>query len=318
MYQSFYGLREPPFELTSNPEFLFYTGQHREALSNLEYGLMSAKAITVLIGEAGTGKTTLLRAALESERCRAVSAIFVHNPTLTRVEFVEMIASQFQLGSNAEQSKTSLLNALEPLLRARRTRGQQTVLVVDEAQSLSDELLEEIRLLANIETETEKLLPVVLAGQPELAARLNEPGLRQLKQRIALRCEIGPLSLEETAAYIASRVRKAGGDTTRLFTREAVKLIHHCSGGIPRTVNVMCENALISGFALGKRPVDRETVLEVCRDFDMPAGDDEPAPEVREKPSYNEREGTTRPDGTPYIFEKADRRSRVLAMLGLG
>ena len=269
MYQRFFGLRERPFELTSNPKYLFFSAQHREALANLEYGLSSAKAITVVVGEAGTGKTTLLRAALESERCRRVKAIVLDNPTLTREEFVEILAARFQLGPAAAASKAALLDALEAELRARRAREEITALIVDEAQSLSDELLEEVRLLANIETPTEKLLPLVLAGQPELAARLNESGLRQLKQRVALRCEVAPLDLGDTAAYIVSRIRTAGGNTTKLFTREAVTLIHEFSRGIPRVINVMCDNALINGFALKRQPVDRDIVAEVCRDFDL-------------------------------------------------
>ncbi|PYQ79174.1 MAG: hypothetical protein DMG03_26560 [Acidobacteria bacterium] len=269
MYQRFFGLRERPFELTSNPKYLFFSAQHREALANLEYGLSSAKAITVVVGEAGTGKTTLLRAALESERCRRVKAIVLDNPTLTREEFVEILAARFQLGPAAAASKAVLLDALEAELRARRAREEITALIVDEAQSLSDELLEEVRLLANIETPTEKLLPLVLAGQPELAVRLNESGLRQLKQRVALRCEVAPLDLGDTAAYIVSRIRTAGGNTTKLFTREAVTLIHEFSRGIPRVINVMCDNALINGFALKRQPVDRDIVAEVCRDFDL-------------------------------------------------
>jgi general secretion pathway protein A len=269
MYQHFYGLRELPFELTPNPKYLFMTARHREALSNLQYGLFSAKAVTVLIGEAGTGKTTLLRTALESDRCRDVRCIYINNPALTRPEFIEMLARRFELSTVAAQSKTILLSELENVLHDRTARGKITALVVDEAQSLSKELLEEVRLLANIETHTEKLLPLVLAGQPELAARLNDPTLRQLKQRVALRCEIAPFELPETAAYIASRIRTAGGEASKLFTREAVILIHERSKGIPRTISVMCDNALLSGLALGKQPVDREIVLEVSRDFDL-------------------------------------------------
>jgi general secretion pathway protein A len=269
MYLRFYGLRELPFELTPNPLYLFLTPQHREALSNLQYGLSSSKAITVLIGEAGTGKTTLLHAALESEHCRHVKCVYVNNPALTRSEFVEFLANRFELSAHASESKAALLEELEPLLISRRAEGQITALVVDEAQSLRDELLEEIRLLANSETATDKLLPVVLAGQPELRDRLNAPGLRQLKQRVALRCEIEPFSLAETATYIGTRIRTAGGEAAKLFTREAVMLIHEHSGGIARTVNVICDNALITGFAVGKRPIDREVVLEVVRDFDL-------------------------------------------------
>jgi general secretion pathway protein A len=271
MYQHFYGLRELPFELTANPKFLFFSPRHREALSNLEYGLSTAKAVTVLIGEAGTGKTTLLRAALQSDQCRTVRCVYVNNPALTRDEFIEMLANRFNFGQEAARSKTVLLEQLERTLRDRRSRGEITALVIDEAQSLSFELLEEVRLLANIETPSEKLLPVVLSGQPELAERLNDPALRQLKQRVALRCEIAPLNLPETAAYIATRIKTAGGEASKLFTREAVVLIHEFSKGIPRTISVMCDNALLSGMALGRQPVDREIVNEVCSDFDLRA-----------------------------------------------
>ena len=267
MYQRFYGLRELPFELTPNPKYLYLTAMHREALSNLEYGLFAAKSLTVLIGEAGTGKTTLLRAALESERCAAVRCVYLNNPALTRAEFVAMLANRFGLTDEASRSKATLLEELERTLRARRDRGEITALVVDEAQALSTELLEEIRLLANIETADEKLLPLVLAGQPELSDRLEDSELRQLKQRVALRCEIAPFQLPETAAYIATRIRVAGGTPSKLFTREGIALIHEYSGGIPRTVSVICDNALVSGMALERQPVDRSIVLEVCRDF---------------------------------------------------
>jgi general secretion pathway protein A len=269
MYQHFYGLRELPFELTPDPKYLFLTRQHREALSTLEYGLSSGKGITALIGEAGTGKTTLIHAALGSERCRNVSCIHLINPALTRPEFVEALARRFGLSAHAGASKAVLLEELEPILRERRARGQITALVIDEAQSLSGELLEEIRLLANSETETQKLLPLILAGQPELRDRLNEPGLRQLKQRVTLRCEIVALTQQETAAYIAQRIRTGGGDAARLFTRQAVVLIHERSRGIPRTISVMCDNALLTGFGLGRQPVDSEIVLEVAHDFDL-------------------------------------------------
>jgi general secretion pathway protein A len=273
MYQRFYGLRELPFELTPNPRYLYLPHQHREALSNLEYGLFSAKPITVLIGEAGTGKTTLLQAALDSERCRHVQCVYLNNPALTRAEFIEMLARRFNLSEQAHESKAALLSELEEVLTARRSEGQITALVVDEAQSLSRELLEEVRLLANSETSTDKLLPLVLAGQPELSDRLNEAALRQLKQRVSLRCEIRAFKLEETAAYIATRIRVAGGEAARVFTREAVTLIHERSRGIPRTISVMCDNALISGLALGRQPVDSAIVAEVVRDFDLAGAD---------------------------------------------
>lgn len=273
MYQHFYGLRELPFELTPNPRYLYLTAGHREALANLQYGLSTAKPITVLVGEAGTGKTTLIGAALASEACRQVRCLHLTNPNLTRNEFVEMLARGFSMSSAAARSKATLLAELEDLLLERRAKGEVMALVVDEAQRMNDELLEEVRLLANIETPTEKLLPLVLAGQPELSDRLNEVGLRQLKQRVALRCEIAPLTLDETAAFMAWRIRTAGGDAARLFTREAVTLIHELSHGIPRTISVLCDNALLGGFAAGRRPVGRDLVSEVATDFDLRARD---------------------------------------------
>jgi general secretion pathway protein A len=267
MYQEFCGLRELPFELTANPRYLFLTDRQREALSVLQYGLVSAKSLTLLVGEAGTGKTTLLRTALDSDRCSNVQAVYLNNPMLSGADFVALLALRFDLGPAASASKSVLLEQLEARLLERRAAGIVTALVVDEAQSLSTELLEEIRLLANIETPDGKLLPLVLAGQPELAERLEQPELRQLKQRVALRCELTPFALDDTAAYIASRIRTAGGAPARLFTQEAVSLIHYRSSGIPRTVNVVCDNALVGAMALRTLPVDRALVDEVCGDL---------------------------------------------------
>jgi general secretion pathway protein A len=267
MYLEFYGLRELPFELTANTRYLFLAERQREALSTLQYGLMSAKSLTLLVGEAGTGKTTLMTAALESERCRNVNCVYLNNPTLTAADFVTLLARRFELGAEAEAAKSVLLERLEAKLLESRSHGEITALVVDEAQSLSTTLLEEMRLLANIETSKEKLLPLVLAGQPELADRLEEPELRQLKQRVTLRCELTPFELDDTASYISSRITTAGGVPASLFTQEAVKLIHHGSSGIPRTINVICDNALLSGMALGRRRVDSVLVTDVCRDL---------------------------------------------------
>jgi general secretion pathway protein A len=279
MYESFFGLRERPFDLTPNPRYLVMTTSHREALSNLEYGISSSKGITLLVGEAGSGKTTIIRAAIERQST-LVHCVHLHNPALTREEFVEMLAARFELSERARTSKTALLLELEALLRARRDIGETTVLVVDEAQTLSLDLLEEIRLLANIETNDQKLLSVIIAGQPEIAARLNDPDLRQLKQRIALRCELKPLTLPEAAAYMAGRIRAAGGAGANLFTREAVRLIHERSLGIPRTISVIADNALLTGFATDERPVGVSIVQEVCRDFDLVPVSVDAVPEV--------------------------------------
>jgi general secretion pathway protein A len=268
MYEQYFGLRERPFDLTPNPRFLVLTESHREALANLEYGIGSKKGITLIVGEAGSGKTTMIRAAVEKLPAR-VHCVHLHNPTLSRDEFNEMLAARFKLSKEASQSKAAMLIELESLLRSRRASNEQTVLVVDEAQSLPGELLEEIRLLANNETNDEKLMTLIIAGQPELAERLNDQSLRQLKQRIALRCALRPLSPQETAAYIAGRIRAAGGTGAKVFTREAVALIHERSGGIPRTISVISDNALVGGFAAGQRPVGSDLVREICRDFDL-------------------------------------------------
>jgi general secretion pathway protein A len=269
MYESFFGLRERPFDLAPNPKYLYLAGRHREALSHLRYGLTTPRGFTLLLGEAGTGKTTLVQAVLAELEADKVECVLLSNPTLTRTEFLEFLADGFRLGEESRQSKTRLLAELRQHLETRHAAGQLTALVLDEAQSLPYELLEEVRLLSNMEASSAKLLNVVLAGQPELAGRLNEPGLRQLKQRVSLRCELGPLDLPDTAAYVAGRLRIAGGNPIEVFSREAVTAIHETSQGVPRTINVVCDNALIGGFAAQVRPVSRAIVREVMRDFDL-------------------------------------------------
>ena len=268
MYQEFFDLRERPFELTPNPRFLFMSPGHREALSTLEYGIAGRKGITVLLGPAGTGKSTLVYAALERQHGTEPAVIMLSNPTLSRQEFTEFLALELGLSDAAAHSKTRFLREIDLVLRERGAAGLASALIVDEAQSMPDELLEEVRLLANMETSTEKLFPVILVGQLELAQRLNS--LPQLKQRIALRATLAPLTAHETASYIAERIRVAGGDVRTVFTPEAVAAICESSRGIPRIISVMCDNALVSGFATDQRPVGPEIVAEVCRDFDWP------------------------------------------------
>jgi general secretion pathway protein A len=282
MYEEFYGLDARPFDLTPDPRYLVLTAVHREALSNLEYAIGSRKGVTLLLGDAGTGKTTIIRSAIARQPARS-HCVHLHNPALTRGEFVQMLAAQFSLSERARTSKTDLLLELEQLLRTRRDAQETTVLIVDEAQTLTHELLEEVRLLTNIETDAEKLLSLVIAGQPEFASRLAEPSLRQLKQRVALRCELRPLTLLETCAYVAGRIAAAGGIPAKMFTREAVILIHEYARGNPRTINVIADNALLGGFATGQRTVTRQRVFEACADFDIAApvaAPREPAPPV--------------------------------------
>jgi general secretion pathway protein A len=268
MYERYYGLNERPFDLTPNPRYLFLSTNHREALSHLQYGISGRKGITLLIGDAGTGKTTLVHAALAQQGEKAAS-VYLSNPMLTRSEFFEFLTWGFGLPPGAEVSKTRFLLELTAALTERQAEGRTSALIIDEAQCLPQELLEEIRLLANIETTVDKLLPVVLVGQPELADRMNEPSLRQLKQRVALRCVLPSLDAAETAAYISNRVSVAGGHGDQLFTSAAIDTIFEHAHGIPRVISVICDNALVSGFAADERPVGRQTVLEVCRDFDL-------------------------------------------------
>ncbi|PYR61416.1 MAG: hypothetical protein DMF91_09845 [Acidobacteria bacterium] len=269
MYEHFYGLRERPFELTPNPRYLFLSPGHSEALTMLHYGSCRRNGLTLLIGDAGTGKTTLVHAALEAQRGGNAFSVYVTNPALTREEFFEFLAWEFNLSAEARTSKSRFLLDLTHSLADRQATGGVSALIIDEAQCLSDALLEEVRLLGNIESPTEKLLSIILIGQPELAERLSAPSMRQLKQRVALRCTLSPLGVDEASAYIDTRIRVAGGEWTSIFTRSAVEAVHRGSRGIPRTISVICENALISGFALQRRPIGPDIVNEVCRDFDL-------------------------------------------------
>lgn len=276
MYERLYGLDARPFELTPDPRFLLLTARHREALSHVEYVLSGRPGLALLLGEAGTGKTTLLRAAAQ----RAPShthVVTLDNPALTRAELFEFVADAFGLSTAAARSKTRALRALTAVLAARHEKGGVTALVVDEAQSLSDELLEEIRLLANIEASGAKLLSIILAGQPDLGRRLNDPGLAHLKQRVALRCVLTPLTLAETVDYVGSRLHRVGANLEETFTPEAVQSVFSHAMGIPRTISVICENALITGFAAGARPIGRDIIAEVCRDLDLRPASPEPS-----------------------------------------
>ena len=265
MYESFFGLRERPFDLTPNPRFIYLSGCHLEALSVVHYGIVGRKGITLVIGEAGTGKTTVIRTAMEAIAQPTARCVYLSNPTLTRAEFYEFLAASFDLTAEAGGSKTKFLFEFERLLLQRSRTKDLTALVIDEAQSLSLELMEEVRLLANLETLTDKLLSVVIAGQPEFAEMLDRPELRQLKQRVALRADLAPFGVREVAAYIAGRIRKAGGEPLQVFTREAIVLIHKVSGGIPRTISVVCDNAMLAGFAAGLKPIGPDVIEEVSR-----------------------------------------------------
>jgi len=297
MYERFYDLRERPFELTPDPRYLLMTRKHREALSILQYGISGRKGIALLVGEAGTGKTTLIHKALESD-AENTSTVYLNNPALTRGEFFEFLAIGFRLDASAALSKTRFMVDLSQALTERRAQGRMAALIIDEAQCLSDRLLEEVRLLANIESSSEKLLSIIVVGQPELAVRLQQPSLRQFKQRIELRCTLPSLDAQEAADYIANRIQVAGGDCATIFTRSAIDAVYKSSGGIPRIISVTCDNALVAGFALDRRPVDRDIVLEVCRDFELPIPQVDEAPDSAIAVNLKGGDGTTS-DGAP-------------------
>jgi general secretion pathway protein A len=275
MYLQFYGLRDIPFSLTPDPRFLYFTAGHREVMANLSYGIQHGKGLIVATGEVGTGKTTMLRAML-TRLDRSVLSSYIFNPGLTVPEFYQRLSADFNLGQYS--SKSDALMKLGRLLMMRHSRGLRTVLIIDEAQGLSRELLEEVRLLLNFETYTEKQLQVILVGQPELRQLLNSPDLRQLKQRVSLRCEIEPLKADEISPYIRARLKIAGATRLHLFTAGAVALIHRASEGIPRLVNNICDNALLTGYAINAKTITAEIVAEVVESLDLlqPMIEDDP------------------------------------------
>jgi general secretion pathway protein A len=260
MYLTFYGLAEKPFNATPDPRFLYMTPGHREALAQLQYGVQERKGFIVLVGKVGTGKTTLLHALWQ--RLKDESAIsFVVNSTLPFDGLLEYILEDFGV-TKAGESRAQRLIALNHFLIKREREGYNTILIIDEAQNLDVATLEQIRLLSNFETPTRKLLQILLVGQPELKTRLDLPELRQLKQRVGLRCHIPPLTLEETRAYIRTRLRIAGARDLGLFTDSAVDRIAAYAGGIPRLVNTLCDHCLLFGYADQQRRIGREIVSQ--------------------------------------------------------
>jgi general secretion pathway protein A len=267
MYKSFYNLQRNPFEITPDPSFLFPTTRHNEALASLYYGVTSHRGFVVLTGEVGTGKTLILRSLLGLLQRRDVAFALIFNPTLSPLEFVRYIAGDFGLPV-AGKAKDELIHVLNSFLLQRHQKGLTTILVVDEAHHLSHEILEEIRLLTNLETSQQKLLQIVLAGQPELDLKLDSHDLRQLKQRIALRCHLDPLTSHETKEYINRRLKIAGAvGANQIFSMPAVEAVFRHSRGIPRLINTICENALLAGYAKHASTVTSEIIDNVARDL---------------------------------------------------
>jgi general secretion pathway protein A len=268
MYKAFFNLKRNPFEITPDPSFLFPTGRHNEALAALYYGVRRHKGFVVLTGEVGTGKTLLLRCLLQLLKQSAdVKYAYVFNGRLTPLEFLQYIAGDLGLPV-AGKNKSELLLQLAAYVVARGERKLTTVLVVDEAHHLSEEILEEIRLLTNLETAEEKLLQILLVGQPELDDKLDSNDLRQLKQRIAVRSHLAALDVNETKGYIECRLQLAGStDPGKIFPAEAVAAVHRHARGFPRLINTICENALIAAYARQAASVTPEMIDTIAADF---------------------------------------------------
>lgn len=270
MYNKFYALKDKPFEITPDPRYLYLSESHREALAHLTYALNESKGFTVITGEVGTGKTTLVQMLLSRlDSHTRIAHLF--NPKLGTRDFFKYMCQDFGLKTDGLTTKGEFLSLLHTFLMECYARRERVVLIVDEAQTLSPALLEEVRLLTNLETPKAKLLQVILLGQPELDKTLAMNEFRQLKQRISLRFNLKPLNRQETGEYIVRRLKAAGARNTDLFDDDAVKEIFRYSKGIPRLINVVCDNALMTGFVYEKHIIDRNIVREVIKDMEGPA-----------------------------------------------
>jgi general secretion pathway protein A len=268
MYKAFFGLTKDPFTMSPDPEFLVKTRQHREALAGLTYAILGRRGISVLAGDVGTGKTTLLAKVLQLLSTQSVSTSVILNPTLNPAEFIESVMLGFGIDPVPE-SKTQRLRSLERFLAEKTEKGQVVTLIVDEAHLLSPAVLEEIRLLGNIEPGYSKLLQIVLLGQNELDELLNRESLRQFKQRIALRFSIGPLSDAEVAEYLEHRWVRAGGNVPTPFSPEATAAVQAWSKGIPRLINALCDNALLLAFGEQSKNVTGKHIDEAASDLHL-------------------------------------------------
>jgi general secretion pathway protein A len=266
MYNAYFGFSESPFSLSPDPAFFYRSEQHEEALANLIYGVQSRKGFVVLTGEVGTGKTTMLECLRDFLDSQYIEFAFIFNSRITSDQFFEMIAYDLDLRCE-RTSKTEVLFALNSLLLNQAEQGRTVVLIVDEAHNLEWEVLEEIRLLGNLENRRGKLMQIILAGQPELDRKLEAPNLRQLKQRIVLRCNLEPFSAEETVQYVNTRMERAGIAEQTVFPKELLAEVHARAQGIPRLINAICDNLLLTCFALENRVATVSMLDEVSKDM---------------------------------------------------
>src|ERR1700756_1853677 len=268
MYKSFYGLKENPFNVNPDPRFLFLTKQIEEALTGLMYGIQTRKGFITLTGEVGTGKTTLINRLLDWLHHRRARTAFLFNSRMNTNQLFDFILAEFDISCDSKSNSQQLLS-LNHWLLDRYRAGETVVLIIDEAQNLTYPVLEEIRLLTNLETSTDKLLQIVLSGQPELEEKLKLPQLRQLRQRIMLRCKTSPLTKEQTHQYIAERLKIAGANGVPIFSQEAMDVVHRYSRGIPRVVNLLCEHALGNAYVEEQRPIQPSLVEEIAQEFQL-------------------------------------------------
>ena len=289
MYREFYNLKKAPFSLTPDPQYVYMSAQHREALSGLIYSAFTRPGLTVLVGEVGTGKTTLLYTLAELLKGRKFATGICTNPTMTREEFFDYVLASFGVKCPS-QLKSRQLSALQQELLKNLEEERPSVLILDEAQRLSPELMEEVRLLTNLETPQRKLLQIIMAGQPELMETIRQPELRQLKQRVSNFCRLEPLSSEDVGEYITHRIKRSGLPEQNLFSRPVMYVIHEYSKGIPRTINTLCESALQVGFALQSPRITIAIVREAAKDLDL----------IPAQQSTN-RSGETPPATNPFI-----------------
>src|SRR5712692_6667663 len=269
MYKGFFGLKENPFNVSPDPRYLFLTEQIEETLSGLMYGIQTKKGIVTLTGEVGTGKTTLVNRVLDQLHQRDVKTAFLFNSRMNSSQLFDFVLAEFEIPCES-RSKSQQLMKLNHWLLERYRSGETAVLIIDEAQNLTFPVLEEIRLLTNLETSTDKLLQIILSGQPELEEKLKLPQLRQLRQRIMLRCKTSPLSREEIGRYIVERLRIGGAaDPQSFFAETAIDAVHLFSMGIPRVINLLCEHSLINAYVEQQRPIQARIVEDVAREFQL-------------------------------------------------
>ncbi|MEE9912935.1 MAG: AAA family ATPase [Deltaproteobacteria bacterium] len=267
MYAAYFGLKENPFKLSPEPGYLFLSGQHRDALNYLIYGIKEKKGFVLISGGIGTGKTTLCRTLLNLLD-KAVETALIFNTSVSDVELLETVVAEFGINqAGVAKTKKGYVDALNDFLLANFAAGKNAVLLIDEAQNLSHGTLEQIRMLSNLETEKEKLLQIVLIGQPEIKTTLMLPALRQLNERITVRYDLKPLSADEVATYIDHRLGVAGGPGKIQFTRGAYRQVFDLSEGIPRRINALCDRALLIAYTKNVSRIDRRTIRHAARDI---------------------------------------------------